>query len=69
MVLADRGPMFASRSRSVILEVERSRKRRELFDAQDAIDRQRDELLGGIERQLRKVNRAEHIFMVRWTLT
>ena len=36
-----------------VLESERSRKRRELFDAQDKIDAQRDELIDRIEMQMR----------------
>jgi len=50
------------------LEAERSRKRRELFDAQDAIDRRRDELIVGIEQQLRQRHNAAPVFVVRWSV-
>lgn len=50
-------------------EAERNRKRRELFDAQDAIDSQRDELIGRIEKQLRRRHTLKPVFMFRWSLT
>ena len=50
------------------LEGERNRKRRELFDAQDAIDGQRDELIKRIEGQLRQRHAVKPVFMFRWRL-
>lgn len=50
------------------LETERNRKRRELFDAQDAIDAQRDELIKRIEGQLRQRHTLKPVFTFRWTL-
>jgi adenine-specific DNA-methyltransferase len=50
------------------LEAERNQKRRELFDAQDAIDVQRDELIGRIEKQLRQRHTLDPLFTVRWRL-
>lgn len=50
------------------LETARSRKRRQLFDAQDAIDRQRDALISRIEAQLQQTQSVEGIFRVRWSL-
>ena len=50
------------------LESARNRKRRELFDAQDAIDSQRDELIGSIEKQLQQRHSAMPVFMFRWRL-
>jgi adenine-specific DNA-methyltransferase len=50
------------------LESERNRKRRELFDAQDAIDAQRDELIGRIEKQLRQRHTVKPLFAFRWRL-
>ena len=44
------------------LEGERNRKRRELFDAQDAIDGQRDELIKRIEGQLHQTARRQALF-------
>ena len=51
------------------LEGERSRKRRELFEAQDRIDRDRDRLIGNLERQVRQTHAIDRIFLVRWVLT
>ena len=48
---------------------DRNRQRRELFDAQDAIDAQRDELIGGIEKQLGQRHTLEPVFAFRWRLT
>jgi adenine-specific DNA-methyltransferase len=50
------------------LEGERNRKRRELFDAQDAIDGQRDELIERIEGQLRQRHAVKPEFCFRWRL-
>ena len=50
------------------LEGERNRKRRELFDAQDAIDGQRDELIKRIEGQLHQTHTGKTIFLFRWRL-
>jgi ERCC4-related helicase len=51
-----------------LLEGERNRKRRELFDAQDAIDGQRDELIKRIEGQLRQRHAVKPVFCFRWRL-
>jgi adenine-specific DNA-methyltransferase len=51
------------------LETARNRKRRELFDAQDAIDAQRDDLIGGIEKQLHQRHTLIPLFAFRWRLT
>ncbi len=51
------------------LEATRNRKRRELFDAQDAIDVQRDELIARIEKQLRQRQTLELLFAFRWRLS
>ena len=48
------------------LESTRSRKRRELYDAQDSIDEQRDELIGKIEMQLKQRQSVQALFCVRW---
>lgn len=50
------------------LERRRNLKRRELFDAQDAIDGQREELIGKIERQLRHSRAIQMLFTVRWRI-
>jgi len=48
------------------LEKTRSTKRRELFDAQDAIDAQREKLIEGIERQLKQRRSVRALFCIRW---
>lgn len=50
------------------LEGHRNRKRRELFEAQDAIDLKRDELIKGIESQLKQRRTVSPIFLIRWSL-
>ena len=50
------------------MEATRNKKRRELFDAQDRIDEQRDGLIGKIEKQLRQRQSLETLFVVRWSL-
>lgn len=51
-------------------EIERSRsvKRRELFDAQDAIDGQRETLIGNIEKQLKHTTDIQFLFKISWRL-
>ncbi len=49
-------------------EAERNQKRRELFAAQDAIDAQRNELIGQIEKQLRRRHTLKPVFTFRWRL-
>jgi adenine-specific DNA-methyltransferase len=44
----------------------RNNKRRELFDAQDAIDAQREELIGNIEKQLKQRRSVQTLFCIRW---
>lgn len=50
------------------LERRRNSKRRELFDAQDAIDTQREELIGKIEKQLKHTSTVQVLFTIRWRL-
>jgi len=50
------------------LEQSRNKKRRELFDQQDRIDAQRDELIEKIERQLKQRHAIEQMFTVSWRL-
>jgi adenine-specific DNA-methyltransferase len=50
------------------LERRRNVKRRELFDAQDAIDQQREELIGKIEKQLKHTSTVQALFTIRWRL-
>src|SRR5690606_29612056 len=50
------------------LETKRNTKRRQLFDAQDDVDRKRTELIEEIERQLETETRIESLFVLRWKL-
>ncbi len=50
------------------LEKTRNTKRRELFDAQDAIDAQREELIVNIEKQLKQRRSVRTLFCIRWEL-
>ena len=50
------------------LESTRNQKRRELFDAQDAIDLQRDGLIGKIESQMRQRHNMQPLFTLRLML-
>lgn len=51
------------------LERRRNSKRRELFDAQDAIDQQREDLIGKIEKQLKHRRTVQPLFTLRWRVT
>ncbi len=59
---------LASQKRIKAIEAERNQKRRSLFDAQDQVDRQRDELIGQIEGKLQQHLRMESLFQLRWRL-
>lgn len=50
------------------LESERNQKRRTLFDAQDEVDRKRQEFIEDIERRLAQKASSRTIFTVRWTV-
>jgi adenine-specific DNA-methyltransferase len=50
------------------LEAQRNDKRRSLFDAQDQVDKQRDELIAAIEGKLKRRTRTEPLFSVHWTI-
>ncbi len=41
-------------------------KRCELFDARDAIDRQREVLISKIEKQLKHTTNKQTLFVIRW---
>jgi ERCC4-related helicase len=50
------------------LETQRNQQRRSLFDAQDEVDRQRDELIAQIESQLEQKSNLKCLFKIRWHL-
>lgn len=51
------------------LESQRIAKRRTLFDAQDEIDRRREQLIAEIEGKLQQRVSQTTLFPIRWTLT
>jgi ERCC4-related helicase len=51
------------------LEAQRNQKRRTLFDAQDQIDKQREELIAQIEGKLAQAIQTQTLFILRWTLS
>ncbi|MCC6151974.1 MAG: DEAD/DEAH box helicase family protein [Planctomycetes bacterium] len=48
------------------LEATRSRKRRELFEAQDQIDAKRDDMIKSVEARLKQRQQLERVSLVRW---
>lgn len=50
------------------LEAQRNQKRRSLFDAQDQVDKQREELIAVIEGKLNQTITMQQLFMLRWNL-
>jgi adenine-specific DNA-methyltransferase len=48
------------------LEAQRNQKRRSLFDAQDEVDRQREELIARIEGKLQQQTEIIQLFEIRW---
>ena len=50
------------------LESQRNEKRRSLFDAQDKVDKQRDELIANIEGKLAQKVSLSHLFTIRWVM-
>jgi len=50
------------------LEGQRNSKRRALFDAQDEIDRRREQLIGEIEGKLSQAHTTTALFWVRWRI-
>jgi adenine-specific DNA-methyltransferase len=50
------------------LEGQRNQKRRSLFDAQDQVDKQREELIAVIEGKLNQITTQQRLFMLRWRL-
>ena len=50
------------------LEAQRNQKRRALFDAQDDVDRQREQLIAQIEGKLTQRSELQHLFTIQWRL-
>ena len=50
------------------LEAQHNLKRRTLFDAQDQVDQQREELIAAIEGKMNQKAWTEQLFSLRWRL-
>ncbi|MGH7979016.1 MAG: SNF2-related protein, partial [Limisphaerales bacterium] len=50
------------------LEAQRSQRRRSLFDAQDQVDKQREDLIATIEGKLTQKSELKKLFAIRWKL-
>lgn len=59
---------LASQKQIKTVEAQRNDKRRSLFDAQDQIDQQRDDLIGKIEGKLQQGTSIQGLFTLRWSL-
>ncbi len=59
---------LASQKQIKAIESQRNDKRRSLFEAQDAIDRQREDFIGKIEGKLQQGTALNPLFSVRWSL-
>jgi superfamily II DNA or RNA helicase len=59
---------LASQKQIKNVEAQRNDKRRSLFEAQDAIDQQREDLIGKIEGKLSQQTGLNQLFTLRWTL-
>jgi superfamily II DNA or RNA helicase len=63
---ADLEAKLALHRRVKELEAERSRKRRSLYDAQDEIERKKEDLISQVEECLKQRLETEHLFTIRW---
>jgi hypothetical protein len=59
---------LASQKQIKNVEAQRNDKRRSLFEAQDAIDQQREDLIGKIEGKLQQDASTQALFTLRWSL-
>ena len=59
---------LAAQKRLKQAESERNKKRRELYDAQDEIDQQREVLIAKIEGQLKMEHKVTPLFILRWEM-
>lgn len=50
------------------LESERAQKRRQLYEAQDEIDAQKETLISGVEAKLQQTVSTTELFMIRWKI-
>jgi hypothetical protein len=59
---------LASQKQIKAVEAQRNDKRRSLFEAQDAIDQQREDLIGKIEGKLQQATAADTLLTIHWIL-
>src|SRR5439155_8912502 len=59
---------LAGQKRIKALESQRNEKRRSLFDAQDKVDKQREELISNLEGKLSQHVTLDNLFTIRWKL-
>jgi ERCC4-related helicase len=59
---------LAAQKQIKAVEAQRNDKRRSLFEAQDAIDLKRDDLIGNIEGKLQQATANQTLFTLRWSL-
>ncbi len=59
---------LAAQKQLKALESSRNKKRRELFDMQDKIEAQREELISRIQSQMKQTHKVEPLFAFEWTL-
>jgi adenine-specific DNA-methyltransferase len=59
---------LAAQKQIKAVESQRNDKRRSLFEAQDAIDQQREDLIGKIEGKLQQVSNTASLFTIHWHL-
>jgi adenine-specific DNA-methyltransferase len=59
---------LAGQKRIKALEANRNAKRRELFDAQDEVDRRRDQFIKDIEAKLKQKTSLSAMFTVKWSI-
>ena len=50
------------------MEAKRNKMRRELFESQDLVDKQKEELIEKIEAKLNQKITEEELFTIRWRL-
>ncbi len=50
------------------MEAKRNKMRKELFDSQDMVDKQKEELIDKIEANLKQKIEETEMFLIRWRL-
>lgn len=63
---ADLQTKLDHRRKASELEKQRHRKRRSIFEAQDEIENQREDLIAEVENHLKQTVTKKHLFTIRW---